>query len=44
MTKDKKLAELVETSLICFLGALVAMLGFALVWVICTLAGLVRAA
>jgi hypothetical protein len=38
MTKENKLMEFFETSLICFLGALVAMLGFLLVWVICTLA------
>jgi len=38
MTKENKLVELFETSLICFLGALVAMLGFFLVWLICTLA------
>ena len=40
MTNEKKLAELFETSLICFLGALVAMLGFLLVWLLCSLAGL----
>jgi hypothetical protein len=42
MTNEKKLAELFETSLICFLGALVAMLGFLLVWLLCSLAGLAR--
>lgn len=38
MTKENKLMELFETSLICFLGALVAMMGFLLVWLVCTLA------
>jgi hypothetical protein len=38
MTKENKLIELFETSFICFLGALVAMLGFLLVWLLCTLA------
>jgi hypothetical protein len=42
MTNEKKLAELFETSLIWFLGALVAMLGFLLVWLLCSLAGLAR--
>ena len=37
MTNEKKLLELFETSVICFLGALVAMLGFLLVWLLCTL-------
>ena len=31
MTNENKLGELFETSLICFLGALVAMFGFLLV-------------
>ena len=43
MTNEKKLMELIETSLICFLGALVAMLGFLLVWLLFTLAGFMRA-
>jgi hypothetical protein len=38
MTKEKKLAELFETSVIYFLSALVAMLGFVLVWLVLTLA------
>ncbi|HSE33491.1 MAG TPA: hypothetical protein VLA93_18100 [Pyrinomonadaceae bacterium] len=42
MTDEKKLMELIETSLICFLGALVAMLGFLLVWLLFTLAGFMR--
>jgi len=37
MTNEKKLTELFETSLIWFVGALVAMLGFVLVWLICSL-------
>jgi hypothetical protein len=41
MTKDKRL-EFIETSLICFLGALVAMLGFLLVWIVFSLAGFIR--
>jgi len=40
MTNEKKLMELFETSLICFLGTLVAMLGFLLVWLLFTLTGL----
>lgn len=42
MTNEKKVTELFETSLICFIGALVAMLGFLLVWLIFTLAGFAR--
>jgi len=42
MTKEKRLVELIETSLVCFLGALVAMLGFLLVWIVFTLAGFIR--
>lgn len=42
MTNENKLVELFETSLICFLGALVAMLGFLLVWVVFTVAGFMR--
>ena len=42
MTNEKKVMELFETSLICFIGALVAMLGFLLVWLIFTLAGFIR--
>jgi len=37
MTNENKLVELFETSLICFLGALVAMFVFLLVWLICSL-------
>jgi hypothetical protein len=40
MTKDKRLAEFIETSLICLLGAMAAMLGFLLVWLVVTLADL----
>ncbi|HEX6729090.1 MAG TPA: hypothetical protein VF074_03725, partial [Pyrinomonadaceae bacterium] len=39
MTKEKRLAEFIETSLICFLGAMAALLGFVLVWLVVTLAG-----
>ena len=39
MTKEKRLAEFIETSLICFLGAMAAMFGFLLVWLVATLAG-----
>jgi hypothetical protein len=39
MTKEKRLAEFIETSLICFLGAMAAMFGFLLVWLVGTLAG-----
>jgi hypothetical protein len=42
MTNEKKLVELFETSFIWFLGALVAMLGFLLVWLVCSLVGLAR--
>ena len=42
MTKEKRLVEFIETSLICFLGAAVAMLGFLLVWILFTLAGFIR--
>lgn len=37
MTKEKRAAELIETSVVCFLGALVAMLGFFLAWLIASL-------
>jgi hypothetical protein len=43
MTKEKRLAEFIETSLICVLGAMAAMLGFLLVWLVVTLAGFARA-
>lgn len=43
MTKEKRLAEFIETSLICFLGAMAALLGFVLVWLIVTLAGFANA-
>jgi hypothetical protein len=39
MTNEKKISELLETSLIYTLSAVVAALGFLLVWLICTLAG-----
>ena len=42
MTKENRLAEFIETSLICFLGAMAAMLGFLLVWLVVTLAAFVR--
>jgi len=42
MIKEKKTSELLETSLIYMLSALVAALGFFLVWVVCTLAGFGR--
>lgn len=42
MTKEKRLVDVIETSLICFLGALVAMCGFLLVWIVITLAGFIR--
>ena len=41
MIEEKK-SELIETSLIYMLSAVVAALGFLLVWVICTLAGFGR--
>lgn len=43
MTKEQRLAEFIETSLICFLGAMAAMLGFLLVWLVVTLTGFTRA-
>jgi hypothetical protein len=43
MTKEKRLAEFIETSLICFLGAIAALLGFVLVWLVVTLAGFAKA-
>jgi hypothetical protein len=43
MIEEKNIPELVETSLICFLSAAVAALGFLLVWLICILAGFGRA-
>ena len=43
MTKEKRLAEFIETSLICFLGAMAALLGFVLVWLVVTLAGFANA-
>ena len=39
MTDEKKFSELLETSLIYMLSAVVAALGFLLVWLICSLAG-----
>jgi hypothetical protein len=43
MTKEKRLAEFIETSLICFLGAMAALLGFVLVWLVVTLADFAHA-
>jgi hypothetical protein len=42
MTKEKRLAEFIETSVICLLGAVAAMLGFLLVCLVVTLAGFAR--
>lgn len=39
MTKEKRLAEFVEASLIWLLGTMAAMLGFLLVWLVVTIAG-----
>ena len=39
MIDPKKIPELIETSLIYMLSAVVAVLGFMLVWAVCTLAG-----
>lgn len=43
MIDPKKVPELIETSLICMLSAVVAVLGFMLVWAVCMLAGFGRA-
>ena len=40
MTNEKKISEILETSLVYMLSAVVAALGFLLVWLICSLAGL----
>jgi hypothetical protein len=40
MTQPKKVPEFIETSLIYALSAVAALLGFFLVWLVCTLAGL----
>lgn len=42
MTNEKRIAEFIETSVICLLGALAAMLGFLLVCLVFTLAGFAR--
>ena len=42
MIEEKKISEFLETSLIYMLSAVVAALGFLLVWLVCTLAGLGR--
>src|SRR4029450_2124843 len=42
ITEEKKSSDLVETSLICLLSGLVAVLGFLLVWLIGMLAGFGR--
>ncbi len=43
MIDKNKIPDLVETSLICMLSAVVAILGFLLVWLIGMLAGFARA-
>ena len=40
MIDEKKIPEFLETSLIYMLSAIVAGLGFLLVWIVCSLAGL----
>ncbi|MGI9165303.1 MAG: hypothetical protein ACR2G5_02775 [Pyrinomonadaceae bacterium] len=40
MTQSKKVPEFIETSLIYALSAVAALLGFFLVWLVCTLSGL----
>jgi hypothetical protein len=40
MIDEKKFSEFLETSLIYMLSAIVAALGFLLVWLVCSLAGL----
>jgi hypothetical protein len=40
MINEKKIPEFLETSLIYMLSAIVAALGFLLVWLICSIAGL----
>ena len=42
MSETKKVPQLIETSLAYVLSAVVALLGFLLVWVVCTLAGSYR--
>ena len=42
MIEEKKTSEFLETSFIYMLSAVVAALGFLLVWVVCTLAGFGR--
>jgi len=42
MIEDKKTSELIETSLVYMLSALVAALGFLLVWLVGTLVGFGR--
>jgi hypothetical protein len=43
MIDENNIPEVIETSVVCVLGAAVAALGFLLVWLICTLAGFGRA-
>jgi len=43
MIEDKKISDLVETSLIWVLSAVVAAMGFLVVWLVCLLAGFGRA-
>ncbi len=40
MTQSKKVPEFIEASLIYALSAVAALLGFFLVWLVCTLSGL----
>ena len=40
MIDEKKISEFLETSLIYMLSAIVAALGFLLVWLVCSIAGL----
>jgi len=40
MTQSKKVPEFIETSLIYAISAVAALLGFLLVWLVCTLSGL----
>ena len=43
MIEQKKVPEFIETSVVCMLGAVVAVLGFVLVLLVCMLAGFPRA-
>ena len=42
MIDEKKIPEFIETSVVCMLSAVVAVLGFVLVLVVCLLAGFGR--